>query len=437
MKYTYFVKYVIIFILFINYTLLSLQKCNIIPLLYYRKAMEKEKQLRSSDQMVNGNVMSDICDPVVTKLDLCCDSEDEDVSVPEVRTSALSPEHSNNVSNISTASSTETIPTAREVIQSQMELVEKKPLPQLSKSIFPHLRDSGGPIISSRVPNNLFDFGQPEMSFRNESNFSDGTDVQSNENSPVREVSSDIEADDSKIDLNSTAELLSAKIGGVNLDSSSNDSVISDQVDNGMSSPGNAADVSSDCQSSDVMTAETSCIKGETDGEVSRSEPDYIPMCEPMKLDSSTSSEECSREDERPQTRDMLSPLPRFSLAKNSNPQGSFTSDCDPEDSSSYHGYSVYTTFELSDSKNSEIDTNNSCNQTGEYSPVKRIGAQTIPQQKQHTKSPKSSAFNSYSSTMNFPEGSFCGECRHRDGSGLGNYKILLLTHSYIKKKCI
>ena len=366
-------------------------------------------------------------DPVVTKLDLYEDSEDEhEVSIPEIRTSALSPSNTCNVSSAS-ISSTDTIPTAREVHVMSASTPHFTPLRDMPGIPFvpSYARDAGSPFPNINL---IRDLSCPESSFRNESNYSDeSVDVHSSENNSLNSTSerksliSFEEKEEALKNLSNGCEQIAEKISVLHLcdsigdsicasDDGNDNSVVSDQLN--CSSTGHSADVSDNLCQSLSAAAETSSDKTHDKGETTPTKKYYIPQCQP--LNRSSSSTELSPEHEsRPNDiKEWMSPLPKFSIDK------SMMSDVLPNDSNSYEMYSS----EYSESGNSDSEASSTEEQENGTSPVKMRPGDRVVHKDISSDSHKASSYEYDNSIYDFAEGSFIGECKHRDGSGLGQF---------------
>ncbi|XP_021379367.1 PAS domain-containing serine/threonine-protein kinase-like isoform X2 [Mizuhopecten yessoensis] len=403
---------------------------------YFRRAMEKENLMRKCSPLQGGQTLASL----VTKLDLTGDSDEEDISV----VNSLAPAHPSNTSTGTegtdsmeaihdtneaahnawevtnntrevTHNTREVFNNTREVTHNTRQLERELDSTMPTDHLMSNRRDAGQQI--TRLPRDIFDIGRQDMIFRNESNYSEEYDSMSSSGDSV--------------ELSSTAELLSARVGALALDVSgqdhsgvsSGDSVVSDQLNR--SSPGNAADISNNvCQSysanydnNDSVNKSANQSENDNDcGSKNGCDPDYIPKCSPVVIEDSTSSE-CSPETERPLARDLLSPLPRFPVLDSSRGTG-YTPDLLPEDSSSFRHYNEYSSLNLTDSNlsNDTFSTSDDSEDSGDEeeeeeendtSPLKRFPGNWRPEA-------------APCDMLNVPEGSYAGVCEHHDGSNLG-----------------
>ncbi|XP_069106167.1 PAS domain-containing serine/threonine-protein kinase-like [Argopecten irradians] len=364
---------------------------------YFRRAMEKENLLRKCSPLQNGSELPS----VVTKLDLT-DVSDEEPEIEVGPSSTVEAERTRG----NTPNAREITHNSREVTRNtrHMELDSTMPTDHLMSTG----RDAGQQI--SRLPRDIFDIGRQDMMFRNESNYSDEYDYSSG----------------NSVELSSTAELLSARVGAMDLSGQSadcsGDSVVSDQLN--VSSPDNNADVSDNvCKSNsakhhndDDYVNKSANLSVENDiGSKSCCDSDYIPKCSPV-VSGDNASSECSPETERPLARDILSPLPRFPVLENS--RGTvYSPELHPEDSSGFRQYNEYSSLNLTDSNlsndtftSSEDDSVSGDDEEEENdsSPVKRL-----PGKQRKQRHPNDNK-------MIIPEGSYSGVFQHHDGSDIG-----------------
>ncbi|XP_060066134.1 PAS domain-containing serine/threonine-protein kinase-like [Ylistrum balloti] len=360
---------------------------------YFRRAMEKENLLRKCSPLQNGMTPPSL----VTKLDLTDVSDEEDVPENKVTSNSNTEETDSTKMDYNSRDITQNIRPHEHGLNSTMP----------TDHLMSNRRDAGQQI--SRLPRDIFDIGRQDMIFRNESNYSDEYDsVSSCENST---------------ELSSTAELLSARVGALDLSgrdhsgASSGDSVVSDQLN--VSNAGNTADICNNvCESDSAIDNNNSVNKSanlsendiECDSKIS-CDSDYIPKSSPVISENSTSPE-CSPETERPLARDLLSPLPRFPVLESSRGTGN-TPDLHAEDSSSFRHYNEYSSLNLTDSNVSndtftsseEDDLVEEEEEEKDNSPVKRL----------HDKSRATS-----DNKLIIPEGSYAGVFQHHDGSDIG-----------------
>lgn len=332
-----------------------------------------------------------VSDPVVTKLDLCSpsDEEDNEISLPIIHTDARSPpppshDDCNNVS----VSSTDTIPTAREVINTKMF----------------DIKDNTCKMCNKMINRSI-----------------DKCDCQTG--NVQYEKQDELAGEDSvldNLDLSSTQELLAARIGVIDLNSSGSSeedsSVMTDHQLTG-SSLGGVADISNGAQSSSAIVKETSIGGYKSDKELPAPSVDYIPKCSPMGHSDSSSSDDCSVDMEHRLLHDLISPLKNSSTIASSCQQKKDTNNTSgnlPHESTSFNNPE---SFSSDGGCQSEIFSSRNTSQVNKS--LENDIKKTKNSNHGETHSQGSSLQSSKSETL-FPEGSFTGDCQHRDGSRLG-----------------
>lgn len=338
---------------------------------FLRKALDSE----NSKSIKHISPLAD--DPLVLKLNLDSDSDTDEIVKPLYKSDVRSPVR---LSDVST-SSTETIPTARE-----------------NKKYFPPINpDAGGEIPPSKLRKSddadLLNKSMEEVQC--DGRIDDLSDIESdNDNDPS--------------ELSSTAELLAAKVNGINLQSAEdllNESMVSDQFEPPCSTV--AGDASNNCQSSSAVKES----EDDSENDVMLQNVDYIPPCVDH-IDSSSTSSEFSCEEEQPIHNHVLSPLVAGSSWEEQGTDSNLTDMMPEYDSSVADKNSIYCTSEGTDSMQLS-------NQSLSYSKTRS------PRKHRRRKGEKKSVKHLHKSsgmydTSSYTEGSFAGACVHKDGSHLG-----------------